>query len=303
MQVQPAIPQVMDWNDLRIFLAVARAAQLARAARVLRIDATTVARRIRRLEAARGEILFEQHPDGQRLTASGGRLLVVAEEIERQIARLSPHDDRSGELSGLVRVSASEGFGTWFIAGHLARLSATHPGVSIDLVASNGFLSPSKRETDVAILLARPRKGPLVTRKLTDYGLRIYASRAYLADHAPVLTPRDLTDHALIGYIPDFIYAPELHYLADIAPGLEPKLRSSSINAQYRLVRSGAGIGVLPCFIGSADPALTTILPEVHIQRSFWIATHRDTRNLPQIRHFVDWLIALTRDHSDLLLG
>lgn len=293
----------MDWDDLRIFLAVARAAQIARAARMLGIDATTVARRLRRLESARGEILFEQHPDGQRLTASGGQLLVVAEEIEHQLARLSPQDERSGELSGLVRVSASEGFGTWFIAGHLGRLSAAHPAVSVDLVASSGFLSPSKRETDVAILLARPRKGPLVTRKLTDYGLRVYASRAYLAGHPPVPSAAELADHSLIGYIPDFLYAPELHYLEEVAPGLQPKLRSSSINAQYRLIRTGAGIGVLPCFIGSADPTLEMILPQIHIRRSFWIATHRDTRNLPQIRHFVDWLVALTSENRDLLSG
>lgn len=293
----------MDWDDLRIFLAVARTAQIARAARMLRIDATTVARRVRRLEAARGEILFEQHADGQRLTASGGLLLVVAEEIEHQITRLAPRGEGSGEVSGLVRVSVAEGFGTWFVADHLARLSAAHPAVSVDLVASSGFLSPSKRETDVAILLARPRKGPLVTRKLTDYGLRVYASRAYLAGHPPVTMPVDLAGHSLIGYIPDFIYAPELHYLEEVAPGLQPKLRSSSINAQHRLVRSGAGIGVLPCFIGSADPTLTAILPEIHITRSFWIATHRDTRNLPQIRHFVDWLVALTDENTDLLHG
>lgn len=293
----------MDWDDLRIFLAVARAAQIARAARMLGIDATTVARRLRRLESARGEILFEQHPDGQRLTASGGQLLVVAEEIEHQLARLSPQDERSGELSGLVRVSASEGFGTWFIAGHLGHLSAGHPAVSVDLVASSGFLSPSKRETDVAILLARPRKGPLVTRKLTDYGLRVYASRAYLSSHPPVPSAAELADHSLIGYIPDFLYAPELHYLEEVAPGLQPKLRSSSINAQYRLIRTGAGIGVLPCFIGSADPTLEVILPQIHIRRSFWIATHRDTRNLPQIRHFVDWLVALTSENRDLLSG
>lgn len=288
---------------MRIFLAVARTAQIARAAKTLRMDATTVGRRLRRLETARSEILFEQHADGQRLTAAGGRLLVIAEEVEHQIARLSPQDDTPGHLSGLVRVSVSEGFGTWFIAGHLGRLSAAHPAVSVDLVASSGFLSPSKRETDVAILLARPRKGPLVTRKLTDYGLRVYASCDYLSEHGPISAPADLTEHVLIGYIPDFIYAPELHYLEEVAPGLQPKLRSSSINAQYRLVRSGAGIGVLPCFIGSADPTLKAILPQIHIKRSFWIATHRDTRNLPQIRHFVDWLLTLTTEHKDLLSG
>lgn len=295
--------QAMDWDDMRIFLGVARSAQIAAAARELKIDATTVGRRLRRLETARGEILFERQPEGQRLTASGARLLVVAEEIERQMASLSPERNGEDGLSGLVRVSVAEGFGTWFVAGQLGRMSADYPGLSVDLVATSGFLSPSKRETDVAILLARPRKGPLVTRKLTDYGLRVYASRDYLAARAPIAVPGDLAAHPLIGYIPDHIYAPELHYLKEIAPGLEPKLRSSSINAQYRLARTGAGIAVLPCFIGDADPKLVAILSQIHIKRSFWIVTHRDTRDLPRIRHFVDWLVALTAEHRSLLLG
>jgi DNA-binding transcriptional LysR family regulator len=110
----------------------------------------------------------------------------------------------------------------------------------------------------------------------------------------PIVSPADLERHPLIGYIPDFIYAPELHDLGEILPGLKPILRSPSINAPYRLARSGAGVGVLLCFIGSADASLQSILPEIHITGSFWIATHPDTRNLAHIRTFVDWLVDLT---------
>ena len=294
----------MNWDDLRIFLSVARAGQIARAARLLGVDATTVGRRVRRLEQTIGETLFEQHRDGQRLTEAGERYVQQAGEIERGMQQLEGGvHGGDAAIGGVVRVSASEGFSTWIVAHRLRHFVAAHPAIGIDLVATNGFLSPSKRETDVAILLARPRKGPLVTRRLTDYGLRLYASPRYLEDKAPITSVDDLRRHQLIGYIPDLVYAPELDYLDEIGPKLEPRLRTSSINAQYRMAAAGNGIAVLPCFIGDTDRALARVLPHVRITRSFWLVTHKDTRTLPRVRHFVDWLVRTTAEHRDTLLG
>jgi DNA-binding transcriptional LysR family regulator len=292
----------MQWDDLQYFLAVARSGQLARAALNLRVDATTVGRRLRRLEADLGETLFEQARDGQVLTTSGERLLARVEMMERAAIDIGA-DRGDGRVSGVVRVSASEGFGTWFVAHHLRRFAEANPGISVDLAANSGFLSPSRRETDVAILLARPRKGPLVTRRLTDYDLQLYASHGYLTDHGPIASAQDLHDHTLIGYIPDLIYAPELRYLDEVAPGVEPRLRSSSINAQYRMAAAGAGVAVLPAFIGATDPELAVVLPDVRIRRSFWLVTHQDTRHLPHIRLFVGWITALAEERRDRLKG
>ncbi|NIJ06553.1 DNA-binding transcriptional LysR family regulator [Sphingomonas vulcanisoli] len=289
----------MNWDDLRIFLAVARAGQIARAAPLVGMDATTVGRRLRRLEQALGRTLFQAQRDGQHLTEAGDRLLVRAEAMERSMAAIDERED----TGGLIRVSASEGFGTWFLAHHLGGFARLHPGLTIDLVATSGLLSPSKRETDVALLLARPRQGPLVTRKLADYGLRIFAAKHYLEKAPPLATRDDLKRHTLLGYIPGYIFAPELDYLDDIAPGLQPRLRSSSINAQYRMTASGAGIAVLPCFIGDSDPTLVRVLPEIALRRSFWLATHQDAQASPRIRRFVDWVSALAAEHRAGLLG
>ncbi len=292
----------MDWSDLPIFLAIVRTGQLGRAAQSLDIDATTAGRRLRRLEKAVGERLFEQGPDGQSLTAAGERLLTHAREMERAAAAIGrPAAD--GPVRGTIRVSVSEGFGTWFVSRHLGALADAHPGLAVDLVATSGFLSPSRRETDVAVLLARPRKGPLLTRKLADYGLRLYAARTYLAAAAPLRTSEDLRDHRLIGYVPDILYAPELRYLDEVPGAPEPQLRSSSINAQHRMAAAGAGIAVLPCFIGDADPALARVLPDVRIARSFWLVTHEETRHFPQVAAFVDWLTALATNHRATLQG
>lgn len=290
----------MNWDDLRVFIVLARAGLVSRAAAELGIDPTTVSRRVARLERAVGQTLLIRERAGPRLTEAGRRLLADAEAVERTAATLATPGPQP---RAILRVSATEGFGTWFIAHHLAGFAASAPHIQVDLVATSGFLSPSKRETDVAILLARPRRGPLVTRKLSDYALRLYAAAPYLAAAPPVADASDLRGHKLVGYIPDVLYAPELDYLGEIAPGLEPALRSSSINAQYRMIASGAGIGVLPRFIGDADDVLTPVLAEVTIRRSFWLSTHRDTRALDQVDRFVTWLVELTARRQRQLLG
>jgi DNA-binding transcriptional LysR family regulator len=287
----------MNWDDLRIFLVLARAGLVSRAAGELGMDPTTVSRRVQRLEKAVGQTLLVRERAGPRLTEAGRRLLADAEAVERTAGTL-------GEAPrAILRVSATEGFGTWFIAHHLGAFAREHPHVQVDLVATSGFLSPSKRETDVAILLARPRRGPLVTRKLSDYALRLYAAKSYLLDAPPICDATDLRRHPLVGYIPDFLYAPELDYLGEIALGIEPALRSSSINAQYRMIASGAGVGVLPRFIGDSDDLLVPVLPELTIRRAFWLSTHRETRALDHVDRFVAWLIALTGRRQRQLLG
>ena len=295
----------MNWDDLRIFLAVARTQNMAAAAARLAIDATTVGRRVRRLEADLDVTLFEAGPRGQALTEGGRRLLDYAEAAEHAAAQAK--SDVAGErglLAGTVRVSIAEGLGTWLVARHLREFHVSNPMIRVDLVATNGFLNPSKREADLAIMLARPAKGPLLARKLTDYRLKLYASREYAREHGLPSSSRDLAAHTLIGYIPDFIYAEELRYLDEIADGLEPTLSSSSINVQYGLLRSSAGVGVLPCFIGDQDPTLLRVLDtNVAITRSFWRVVHKDVARLARVRAFTDWLDALVGSERKLLAG
>jgi DNA-binding transcriptional LysR family regulator len=294
--------QHLDWNDLHDFLTVARAGQIARAAAQLGVDATTVGRRLRRLEARLGRTLFEQTREGQVLTEAGETLLAQVEAIQRAADRIEARPD-SGALSGLLRVSVSEGFGTWLVAEHLPAFAAAHPGLTIDLVASSGFLSPSKREADVAVLLARPAQGPVVASKLADYALHLYASADYVARTGAPTRETLATRHKLVGYIPDLLYAPELRYLREVDPALAPQLRSSSIAAQARLIAGGAGVGVLPHFIAGRDPALVRVVPEVTIARAFFLVTHRDTRQLRRVRAFRAWLVELVTRHRAALIG
>lgn len=295
--------QSSDWNDFQAFLAVARAGQLSRAAAAMGVDATTVGRRLRRLETRTGATLFEQTREGQVLTEAGEAMLAEVEAMEQAASRIAEHAAGGSGPAGLLRVSLSEGFASWIVAPALRTFVEANPRLVVDLVASSGFLSPSKREADLAVTLSRPRAGPVIAGKLSDYSLRLYATRGYLSQKGMPDRPGDLArGHRLVGYIPDLLYAPELRYLAEIEPDLVATVRSSSINAQHRLIAAGAGIGVLPCFIGDSDKWLVPVLPERRITRSFWLVTHKDTHNLARVRAFKDWLTALVMRERGRLL-
>lgn len=276
---------MFDWDDLRVFLAVARTRRIAPAARQLGIDPTTVGRRLTRLSQEFGSQLFETVGDERQLTERGHALYGRAEAMES--AALSALGEVTGDslsLSGQVRLSVAEGFATWVLAPALPEFHRTHPDIQLDLITASGFLNPSKREADLAVMLARPRTGRLVASKLGDYHLRLYAARSYIDRYGEPRRIDALKQHSLIGYIPEFIYSPELDYLGEIGSGLEPRLRSTSINIQHRLIQGGTGIGVLPAFIGDRDESLMPVLAsERVIRRSFWLVMHSDTRGLARI--------------------
>ncbi|ETI60198.1 LysR family transcriptional regulator [Sphingobium sp. C100] len=292
---------MFDWDDLRVFLAVARAHKVAPAARALGIDATTIARRLARLEKALGAELFEMGMGERSLTSHGQVLLRHAEGAES--AALAAMEEVKGQehrLSGQVRLSVAEGFGTWVLAPGMGDFNRRHPGIRLDLITASGFLNPSNREADMAVMLARPQRGRLTVRRLGDYRLHLYASPAYLERVGRPGRPADLRHHTLIGYVPEFIFTPELNYLDEVEAGLEANLRSTSIIMQQRMIAEGAGIGVLPDFIGRRDPGLMPLMVDrVEITRSFWLVMHGDLRRLARIGAVADWL----QQRVDILSG
>ena len=281
----------MDWDDLRFFLALARHKSLLPAATRLGVNATTVSRRIARLASELGSDLFEQGPSGHVLTPAGERILALAEEMERSaIAVGSAASGERARYAGKVRISLSEGLAGWVIAPALQEFAELHPDIQIEIAATNGFLNPSKREADMAIMLGRPTRGHLLTRRLADYKLGLYASQSYVARQGAPQSPAELRQHKLIGYVPDLIYAEELRYLSEIGDGLEPDYASSSITIQHRMTAGGLGICVLPLFIAEQDPSLVRLCPDIAISRSFWLVLHQDLKKVARIEAVTQWL-------------
>ncbi len=276
----------MNWDDLKIFLCVARRRKLADAARELKLDETTVSRRLKRLEDALGHRLFERLRSGHHLTQHGEALLATAEEIELQTAIIqaqqSPH---SQSPSGTIRISVAEGFGVFVLSPCLGEFHKQYPQIEIDLVAGSGFLSLSRREADIAIGLSRPKSAHIISEVLCKYNLHLYGHPDYLDRRPPVNSPSDLTEHLLIDYVDDLIYAEELRYFETALPQLKPGLRSTSITAQRNLVIDGSGLAILPDFMN--NDSLQKILPEqISLTRQFWFSAHKTIAPLAKIQAF-----------------
>ncbi|MEN8723329.1 MAG: LysR family transcriptional regulator [Alphaproteobacteria bacterium] len=287
----------MNWDDIRLFLAVSRAGLLKDAAARLGVDEATLSRRIRRLERDMDARLFERTRRGHQLTKQGEELLAHAEIMEQAgLAAAETVAGQQGAVVGTVRLSVAEGFGSRFVAPSINKLMKAYPGLELDLVAGTGVLSPSKREADIAVGLSRPRGGQIFVRKLTDYRLRLYGASSFFARHHLVKVRDDLDGLPLIGYVDDLIFAPELRYTDDALPGQRPQLRSTSINAQYEMVRTGNGLAILPDFmVKPGDGLLPVLEDEIVVTRSFWLSVHQDIRTLPRVRAVIDFLDGLVK--------
>ena len=287
-----------DWDDLRIFLAAARAGSLTAAAARLGIDPATVGRRVARLETSLKSTLLIRSAAGLELTASGARLQDVALEAEAAMEAASKMGTLDA-VSGTVRLSVAEGFGGTIIAPALPALHARYKGLRIELAENAGFLSPARREVDVAVTLSAPLETRLVVEPLAEYELGLYASREYIENYGLPEAASSLSEFDLVGYVDDLIYAPQLKYLDEICSGLRPALTSSSIRAQREIILASGGIGVLPRFMSGG---LIRVLPsEVTLTRQFWISTHKDAAGTARVRAVHRWIVGLIAANLSLM--
>lgn len=295
---------MFNWDDLKFFLELCRKAKLVRAAETLRVDHTTVSRRVAALERALGTKLVEKTELGYRPTDAGEKLIPIAEQMENSALYLQDDIGEGGsQLSGPVRVGSPDGFGSFFLAPNLPNLITAHPGLEIDLVAVPRYVSLSRREADLSVTLDRPTTGRLYARKLTDYHLQLYASREYMKQRDPVTRRRDLRKHPLIGYIEDLVFAPELRYMEAVGKDLTAGFRSTSLVAQRQAILAGAGIGVLPKFIANEDDRLVPILgKEFRLIKTFWLLIHEDIRGLARVRKTADFITECVRSQRDVFL-
>lgn len=280
-----------DWDDLRLFLAVARTESLSGAGRQLKLDAATVHRRIARLEAALKARLFVKGPQGYALTEEGARLLPHAERAESAMeGAREALQGQGGGLSGQIRIGAPDGCANYLLPQVLAQISDENPGLELQIVAVPRVLNLSRREADMVISVSRPEAGPLTVQKISDYHLHLAAHPDYLARAGTPSTRVELKHHRIVGYIPDMIFDKELDYLGETGAPMV-RLASNSVSVQLNWLRAGAGIGIVHDFALPFAPELVKVLAgSMRLTRSFWLIRHAGDGRVERLNRFAGLL-------------
>ena len=296
---------MLDWNDLRYFLAVARAGSTLAAGRELRTSQTTVARRIAALEKALGVRLFEKRQAGYALTPAGEDLLVRAEQVEAAATAFSDAASaQSRDVSGTVKITTEEVYAITLLAPLLRELHEKHPDIRIDLDTSQTVRDLGAGEADISL---RSTKGGsqaagLVGRQLCVDDWALYCSRAYAERHDVPKNRAQLKKHAFIGGGGGNLW---IHYQSWLQSlGLEEQVAMHHATSGGLLsgVRSGFGIAVLPCIVADSDPDLIRCIPpRANHDRMLWLFTHERVRHTPRVRTVIDFLYErLSRHIRDL---
>lgn len=293
----------MDWDNVRVFLAVARAGQFVAGARRLNLDHATASRRVAALEAALGAKLLDRRTTGARLTAAGERFLRAAEEMESSFLHAQADvSDVDVELTGTVRIGAPDGLSTYYLASALRDFIEKNANLRIQLAPLPQLTPLARREVDIVIGLDKPEAGRFVARKLTDYSLGIYASAEYLKAHSAPAEVSHLVRHRLIGYVEEYAFSSALDYVRELFGGAPTHFECASAVTQLEALRAGVGLGVAHDYIARHFPDLVRVLPERRAERAYWIVTHEDTRGLGRIRAVHNHLVAsVERDRGMFL--
>ncbi len=293
----------MNWDDVRMFLAVARTGQILSASKRLGVNHATLSRRVSSIEEALKTRLFIRRTNGCELTAEGETFLAFAERMETEMLNAQASIGKiDTAIAGTVRIGAPDGFGVSFLAPRLGRLIHRHPELKIQLVPVPRSFSLSQREADIAITLERPEQGRLVSARLTDYTLGLYASRDYLAQARPIAAIEDLRTHPRISYVEDLIFSQSLNFTGEIMRNWNADFEISSATGQTEAVRSGAGIGILHNYIARQYPELVRLLPKSQITRAYWTTYHESARDLARVRVVTDFLAELVAQEKSIFL-
>jgi DNA-binding transcriptional LysR family regulator len=286
----------MDWDDVRVFLAVARNGSMRAAGRALGLSQPTIARRLSAFEAAfGGPTLFDRLPEGLRLNTTGEQLVATAESVEDAVLSLERRRAAtSPALSGTVRVSTGE-----CAAGFLARClsgparTALPSGITLELVDSRQTANLARREADMALRHEPPEVGDYYISKAGTFAVAVYRRRGADAD-------------AWVTYTEEQAHYPPARWVERqvAATGMPVALRASSMLMHVEAIRAGTGRGVLPCYVGDGHPLLERLTPPIpELAADYWIIVHRDLRRAACVRAVIDWMKVLFAEQRDVIAG
>jgi len=294
----------MNWDDLRIFLALVRDGTLSGTARRLKITQPTVGRRIERLERDVGAKLFDRLPDGYVPTAAGARLVPMAEDMAASAEALDRTTAALSEtIDGTVRVSVHESLSP-FIIENLSALHDALPDVEFELFVTHIQVNLSKREADILIRDQLPEASSLTARKLGTATYAVYGATEYIETFPATRTERRYRDCDWIGFDEEHARFAGYAWLRDRLGNRAPVYRTNNGMVLREAVAAGKALGVLPCFAGDTDPSLVRLTPPLKdVQETLWMLVHPDMKRRPAIRAVMDALIGLFADQKAALAG
>jgi DNA-binding transcriptional LysR family regulator len=282
----------MEWDDLRYFLAVARAGSLVDAARQLRSSPPTVGRRVAALEAKLGARLFDRKQTGYALTESGAAIHKKAEEVEEAVLSVEREAlGRDLHASGRVRLATSDELAANLLAPHLSEFRRCHPHVVLEIVAQTDFANLSRRDADVALRSARPEQQNLVICRAGWWKGGLYAAKSYAAAHN--LEPgglRNFCNLDIITWTEEFAHFRGGPWFAEHARDATVVLQANSRRIHYSACKAGIGLAILPCLSADRDPDLVRLLPPEQVfVGELYLVTHRDLARTARVRAVIDF--------------
>jgi len=289
-KAKPAID--FDWTLMRSFLAVLDAGSLLGAARRLQQSQPTLGRHIQVLEAQLGTALFERTGRGLTPTVAAGEIAEHARAMQEAADALQRELSRSsGDLTGTVRLTASQTVATYLLPRLIVKLRTETPEIQIELVASDEVKNLLRREADIALRMVRPEQDSLIARKVASLGLGTYASVKYLKAHGTPSKAKDLLNHQLIGYDQDMTILKGFRAFGETISRENFAFRTDDNIVQWQAVRSGLGIGFVADYLAKTDRSVKRVLPDFQIpDLPIWLTTHREIHGNPRIRRVYDFL-------------
>ena len=287
----------VDWEDLRVFLALGRHGSLSAAARALTVNHATISRRIQALEDSLGEKLVDRRPDGYVLTAAGRRALSAASDMESAAQSLAREGGDEGAVRGLVRVNAPPALSQGFLIDRMARLAVLHPGLDLDLATDLRAVSLDRHKADIAVRLTRPKDGDFIVKPLGTMGFGFYGTPAICeATEAGA-------DPVFVGFDEESADMPDALWLAQRFPRARVAFRANNHMSQAIAARTGAGLAVLPHYIGRQVPGLRACaLEPVRDPREMWLLIRGQDRKDRAIRTVADHLQQVFEEEKALFL-
>lgn len=288
-----ANPRDVDWNDLRHFLAAAKAGTLAGAARALGVDHSTIARRLAALEEALGAALATRGPDGLALTSVGARLLPLVEDIERTVAAAI---ELAATEKTHVRLAAPSGFGR-ILSPRLSALQAKHPSVTVELITGSRMVDLKKGEADVAIRNGASQDEDLVAKRIGDAAWSLYASAEYLARRSAPAESRDLSGHDLLGFDTALANVPGAKWIAAHGAGANVVMRCREMSDILAACAAGLGVAVIPVTAAALEPSLQRISSEVLGTSPLFVVYRKELLASEPVRAVVDFAFDVMREY------